>query len=65
MVVNALFYKQQIWRQDLQLKTIADTLRQECHFKTLNSKGLQKDQIKEVDQAIERALDSINWIKSA
>ncbi len=64
MVVNYLLYQRQIWRQDLELKTIAETLRRECHFKTLNSKGFQKDQIKEVDQALEKALNSINWVKS-
>lgn len=64
MVVNFLFYQRKVWHQDLELKTIADTLRKECHFKTLNPKGFQRDQIKEVDHAIEKALDRISWIKS-
>lgn len=64
MVVNYLFYQNKIWRQDLELKTIADTLKKELRFKTLNPKGYQKDQIKDVDGSVENFLSKINWIKS-
>jgi hypothetical protein len=62
-VVNYLYYEKKIWRSDLELLSIAHTLKKETGFTKLNHQAYQKDRIQHATPDLESKLQKIAWLK--